>query len=284
MGKRKRRKKKKVKDVSFTGRMDRATTRALKRMTAKTDKPEDLARHPLEKQSLKRMHEEGQTKEGDFQTPLGPVTLSNMAFEYIGPKTGRSGVYEKIAKATSISTTKENYGNHTVGHKYTDFVEGLERATRKKTKKEDEKAIGADLLFASVDKNPTFSKLKSGAKERGEAENAGAKILAASHISEQERWLGSLKWFRAVLRAIKAGDLTLEEAFASDTPWYPMARKVGKYYMAKLLGRTSLPVGDWSQGQSDKVKNLKQLDVEQKLKPHLSDSSEDESEYESEEE
>lgn len=59
MGKRKRRKKKKVKDVSFAGRMDRATTRALKRMTAKTDKPEDLARHPLEKQSLKRMHEGG---------------------------------------------------------------------------------------------------------------------------------------------------------------------------------------------------------------------------------
>lgn len=132
-----------------------------------------------------------------LDTPFGPVNASKFPTSDPGFK---------------ISSEAKNYGKKSsVGHKYSDLVDGMRKSGA------TDKEIAADLLNALDGKDP--QKLTG-----GQAKNAAAKLTAITHVSEPQRVAGSDKAARGVLRMVQAGEISLDDAFKGDKPTFPMAK------------------------------------------------------------
>ena len=131
-----------------------------------------------------------------LDTPFGPVNASK---------------FPTSDPAFKITSLAKNYDKKSVGHKYSDLVDGLRASGA------SDKDIAKDLLQALDKKEP--QKLTS-----GQAKNAAAKLTGITHVSEPQRVLGSDKAARGVLRMVQAGEITLDDAFKGETPTFPMAK------------------------------------------------------------
>ncbi len=143
-----------------------------------------------------------------FGTAFGSTNLSSFPTKDPGAK---------------VTTVAKDYGKATVGHKYTELSEALTEGGAK------EADVADDLLEGST--TGTVPKVRAVSSFR--KKNAAAKMLAIANVSEQKRFGGSAKAFRAVLRMVKAGKVTFKEAFTGDAPLFPMAKN--PTYMRRLV-------------------------------------------------
>ncbi|RKH62806.1 hypothetical protein, partial [Corallococcus llansteffanensis] len=233
-------------------RTQRAYDRASTRKNGDTQLPEDSFKNMTSNMSRTRK----QDNAGVLQTPLGPVTVAK----------GNTR-----DPANFIKTRKGNYDDNAVGDEYSSMIKSLVKPG------DDQKGIASDLLKASRSKE-VFSDLK---KHGGDASklqhhfpniktpaqrNAAAKLLGATHLSEEQRAGGSSKHARATLELISEGKSSFQEGFGKKQPTFGMADKADYY-------RKHYDVGE--------VKNPKKIDAtaphhKDKVEGAFSDSSDGE--------
>lgn len=141
-----------------------------------------------------------------IETGFGPVNFSK--FQYSDP-------------GAKVTTLKENFGNQSVGHKYSEIQEAL-------FKNQDDSKVAGELL-ETIEENKTTKKQKtshtpSTAISSGQQKNAAAKFVAITHSSEPARVGGQDKAARGVLRMIKDGKITSKDALSGERPLYTMAK------------------------------------------------------------
>ena len=204
--------------------------------------------HAFERQArnMRRAWRNSENKASvSVDTPYGPVTLSKFPTRDRGPK---------------ISTTKEDYGNASVGHKYSELVDAFVGDTAAGGRKAREQAVARELLGAiKTGKRPA-----DGAIADGRQSNAAAKFMAIMTISEPERVGGSSKHGRSVLRAVEAGDLSFHEGFVGDE------RQPPRFLMAETpnTARRALGKGSFTRARPP-------AGFYPGKDPHFSDSSDD---------
>ncbi|WP_404364915.1 hypothetical protein ACIHQR_32015 [Corallococcus coralloides] len=141
----------------------------------------------------------------------------------------------------------------------------------------DPKGVAADLLKASRSQD-VFRDMKTHSGDASKLQhhfpniktpaqqNAAAKFLAATHLSEEQRAGGSSKHARATLELVRSGKSTFEQGFGKKQPTFGMADRADYY-------RKHYDVGE--------VKNEKKTDTaaprhKDKVEDAYSDSSDGE--------
>ena len=231
------------KDNTTRGRLQRAHKRAIRREEKSKSPKLRFPKHASEYSrefSLSREKKEKCLRE--MKTPFGPVNLSPFPLSDPGAK---------------ITTVKSEYGGTSVGHRYNELIKALE------IQGVNDPDIARELLQSIKRKRHPPKDLKAITEDR--QRNAAAKLLTIPHVSEELRFKGSSKSFRAVLRMVEKGMVSLEDAFTGDTPLFPMAKNPN--YMRRLV--------------NPKKKKLRKKTQEPKLwkkvGANMSASSEDES-------
>jgi hypothetical protein len=192
-----------IEDNSTKERIRRANERSRKRLSGgiKFKKELPAFRHRAWQSLMK--FEENKAK-SPMVTSFGPVNLSKFPTKDPGAK---------------ISTVAKDYGKQSVGHRYSHLVDALGG---------QESQIASELLTGiSSDTAPSTAITSGGQK------NAAAKMLAIAHVSEERRFGGSSKMFRAVLRMVRDGKVSMKAAFTGDSPLFPMAKN--PTWMRRLL-------------------------------------------------
>jgi hypothetical protein len=181
-----------LKDQSTVERLRRTNARSVKRVTGDIKKQ----KNKFAKQAwgyLKGF--ENDKSKTSMSTPFGPVNLSNFGTNDPGAK---------------ITTVAKDYGKKSVGHKYSDLVDALGPNGPK---------VASELLTGISSNKGSSTAITSDLQK-----NAAAKMLSISHISEERRFGGSGKMFRAVLRMVKDKKVTMKDAFTGPNPLFPMAK------------------------------------------------------------
>jgi hypothetical protein len=192
----------KKKDMSTVERMRRANARAVMRLSSGGIMK---AKHKFALRSAEKLADFEKNKAtSSMTTPFGSVNLSKFPTKDPGAK---------------ITTVAKNYGKQKVGHKYSDLVDALGD--------KDSEVASSLLKSISSDKAPSTAVTSDLQK------NAAAKMLAISHVSEERRVGGSSKAFRANLRMVKAGKVSMRAVFTGAKPLFPMAKN--PKFMRKLL-------------------------------------------------
>ena len=163
-----------------------------------------------------------------MKTPYGQVNLSKFPTSDPAPK---------------ITTVKKNYKGASIGHKYTELTDALVSPTLPASRKRArEQEVAGELLESIKDNKPPPAK-RSKIAEGAEA-NAAAKLLTISHVSEPERVGGSSKDFRRVLRKVKKGNASFQQAFVGDAttpPLFGMAKDPTTTRRALGIGKFKNP-------------------------------------------
>jgi hypothetical protein len=182
-----------TKDNSTLERIRRANKRAIARLDSKKIRK---SKHRFASTATNALFAfEKDKKKTSLTTPFGPVNLSKFPTKDPGPK---------------ITTVAKSYDNQSVGHKYSELAEELG---------DKEPQVASDLLGGISSDTAKLTAVTSGSQK-----NAAAKMLAISHISEERRFGGSAKMFRAILRMVKAGKISMKDAFTGTNPSFPMAK------------------------------------------------------------
>ena len=191
-----------VKSKDVLERMRRANERANKRLklTGITKAKHKFA--SVSSQSLKNFETNKATT--SMATPFGSVNLSKFPTKDPGAK---------------ITTVAKDYGKQSVGHKYSDLVDAF---GGKDTQ------VASDLLTGISSGAGPSTAITSDLQK-----NAAAKMVAISHVSEERRVGGSSKMFRGILKMVKAGKVSMKDAFTGPNPLFPMAKNPNQ--MRRLL-------------------------------------------------
>lgn len=143
----------------------------------------------------------------DISTPYGPVNLSKFPTSDPAPK---------------ITTSKRNFKDFSVGHKYTELSQTLFPPVDKGgNQPQQDAAIARELLEAIRTDEPPAKRRR--VIQEGAQSNAAAKLMTIATLSEPERVFGTSKLFRATMRGIEQQTLTPHDAFASDNPVFSMS-------------------------------------------------------------